>query len=201
MRKFYIVQVSQLRTSVALPGAVTDRPPHTGERFEPMTFDDHSPPSTYSRRRALLATGGSLTAAGLAGCSVLLGGSSDGSGYDLRAENHTDETFDVRLSAERRVGDSVTETETVFDETVTLEAEATREWDSALTKEGETKVLARVPDATYRSMRSSLSVNVGGGESLDASALTAFLMPPGILAAPAEVTLVPGTEPPEDSGP
>lgn len=108
-----------------------------------------SAPRGPLRRRTLLCAGASTTVALFAGCSGFLPGGGSGSdpdagtdSYGISLENTLKQTHTVHVKVSRPFED-----ETIFEETVDIEGEETREWDEVITENEEWGVTASLPDA------------------------------------------------------
>jgi hypothetical protein len=135
-------------------------------------------------RRALLATGSTLAAIALAGCSAVpgYGPRSEDSGpdagkdsYGIVVENDTDRTYPVTVTAGPRGGDPF------FEETVESTPDEDREWDGVLTGEGLFVVEAAVDAEHFYEEQSQTkrTVTVGTDNSPAVEDVLVYLRPEG----------------------
>jgi hypothetical protein len=126
-------------------------------------------------RRALLSSATALTVTATAGCSVLPGGNDPDAGpdsYGVLAENDTDTEHTLTVAVtERASGD------TVFEQSATVPADGTHEWDEVLTGDGLYRVTATVDDPAFAAsgQRNARTVVVGTENSVDATNVTVIL--------------------------
>lgn len=120
-------------------------------------------------RRSFLQSGSLLAATSLAGCSAVPGWSNSNDpdagtdSYGVLLTNEIDEAYTVTITARTR-GDG----ETVFDETVEVGADESREWNQVLTDEGLYRVRAVVDAEHFLAEDNTRTVSVGASNSYEA---------------------------------
>jgi hypothetical protein len=130
-------------------------------------------------RRTLLRSGSVLAATALAGCSAVPGWSDSNDpdagtdSYGVLLTNEIDEAYTVTITARSR-GDS----ETVFDETVEVGADDSREWNQVLTGEGLYNVRAVVDAEHFIAEDNTRTVSVGASNSYEAENVVVRLSEP-----------------------
>lgn len=121
-------------------------------------------------RRAVLRSGGIVAAAALAGCSAIpfVGDTENPDAgtdsYGVFLVNEHEAAHDVTITVQNRSAD-----EQVFEESVTVEPEAEREWDEVLTEEAEYIVEAVVDAGAFydQNNQNQRTVFVGASSSPD----------------------------------